>query len=277
MPSPFPGMDPYIETCGLWDDFQPSLIAEIARRLEMRVPDRYVVRLGERFYEALLSAEECQTDRQSIARELSISMSIREGLAGRGKAFPFMATRPQTSDIQPVELRALVDVEYRESFVEILELKPKRRLVTTIEVLSPSNKRIETAGWTRYLRKRQAHLQGAANLVEIDLLRGGTRLPMEDTWPASPYYLLICRQRKAPVCDVWPAYFSLTLPTIPVPLAEPDPDVPLELQGMITAIYKRSRYELDIDYRQPCTPPLDPAGSKMIDEWLKNREPVEAK
>ena len=140
-------------------------------------------------------------------------------------------------------------------------------MVTTIEVVSPSNKRPGTTGWLHYFRKRQAHLEGSANLVEIDLLRGGTRMTMMDEWPLSPYYLLVCRKEKAPLCTVWPAFYTRPLPDIPVPLAPPDPDCQLSLQGMIATIYQRSRYELDIDYREPCRPLLEKDG----DEWLRSR------
>ena len=95
-------------------------------------------------------------------------------------------------------MRALVETEFRETFLEIRELKPQQRLVTSIEVLSPSNKRQDTPGSAQYLRKRQAHLAGQANLVEIDLLRGGPRMPMADDWPDSPYYLLVAARRSRP-------------------------------------------------------------------------------
>jgi hypothetical protein len=58
-------------------------------------------------------------------------------------------------------------------------------------------------------------LLGKANLVEIDLLRGGTRFPMLDPWPASPYTVLVARAEHAPRCKVWPAYFDRPLPAIP--------------------------------------------------------------
>ena len=52
MRSPFPGMDPYIESFGLWEDFHSKLIGEMERSLSSLVPDRYVVRTGERVYVA---------------------------------------------------------------------------------------------------------------------------------------------------------------------------------------------------------------------------------
>ena len=133
MRSPFPGMDPYIEACGLWGDFHHDLISEIKNALAQAAPERYLVRAGERSYVVL----------------------VEEG--------------------------------HREAFVEIYEATPEQRLVTSIEILSPSNKRPRTPGYDLYLRKRQSLLLGDANLVEIDLLRGGSRMPMLDLWPDSPF------------------------------------------------------------------------------------------
>src|SRR5207302_6933272 len=105
----------------------------------------------------------------------------------------------------PITMRALVETEYREGFLEIRELNPERKLITCIEALSPSNKRPGTPGWLQYIRKRQAYLEGAAHFVEIDLLRSGRRMPMADEWPDSPYYLLVSRKHEAPNASVWPA------------------------------------------------------------------------
>lgn len=87
-----------------------------------------------------------------------------------------------------IVMHGLVEVEFREILLEIYELDPERRLVTCIEILSPSNKRFPSVGWYQFDRKRQVFLKGYANLVEIDLLRGGRQMPMEEPWPDSPYF-----------------------------------------------------------------------------------------
>jgi hypothetical protein len=204
-------MDPYIEGCGLWEDFHLDLISEIKYALAEAAPERYLVRSGERSYEE----------------------------------------------------------EHREAFVEIYEATPSQRLVTCIEFLSPSNKRPNTPGWDLYLRKRQSLLLGDANLVEIDLVRGGERMPMLDPWPDSPYTILVARAKKYDQCQVWPVYFQIPAPSVPVPLAKPDPDIPLSLQPMIGSIYKRFRYERSIDYKKPLRPALDPADSAWLEKQLR--------
>ena len=57
MTSPFPGMDPYIEACGLWGDFHHDLISEIKHALAPAAPERYLVRAGERSYVVLVEQE----------------------------------------------------------------------------------------------------------------------------------------------------------------------------------------------------------------------------
>ena len=166
-------------------------------------------------------------------------------------------------------MRALVETEFRESFIEIREVHPNRKLVTTIEILSPANKRLNTTGWQRYQKKRQAHLEGQANLVEIDLLRGGHRMPMEDDWPNSPYYLLVSRRESAPQCEVWPASFMQPVPAIHIPLLVPDSDLLIELQPKINEIYNQSRYDQDIDSHQPCRPRLDAEPCQWLQTQIK--------
>jgi hypothetical protein len=148
-------------------------------------------------------------------------------------------------------MQAFVAERVQETFVEIYAEGEERLLVTCIEVLSPSNKRKGTEGWEVYERKRKAMLLGQANFIEIDLLRGGHKLPMLTPWPESAYTLLLCRQRDAPYCRVWPVSLQRRLPPIPVPLLDPDPDLTLDLQPLLDDIYSLGRYEERIDYTRP--------------------------
>jgi hypothetical protein len=173
---------------------------------------------------------------------------------------------PATGDA--VTMRAFIDEHFRENFIEIYKSDPEIRLVTCIEVLSPSNKRRGSEGWEQYLRKRNALLLGSASLVEIDLLRGGQRLPMVEPWPASAYYFLVGRQSRVPDCRVWPVHCHQVSPEIPVPLASPDPDVPLALGPLIDAVYVRSRYARRIDYTKPLRPPLTPEQAACLQGTL---------
>ncbi|HEV3258390.1 MAG TPA: DUF4058 family protein [Gemmataceae bacterium] len=266
MRSPFPGMDPYIEACGLWEDFHGNLIHRIAESLADTVPQRYLVRTGERSYIVLVESQAQATP--SVMPDVSVTAPHDRKKPTKKSG---SAVAEPAGEMEPVEMRAFIEEEHREAFVEIFAAGPEQRLVTTLEVLSPANKRPNTPGWELYQRKRQSALLGGVNLVEIDLLRGGQRMPMLDPWPASPYTLLVARAKKAQLCKAWPAHFRRPLPVIPVPLAKPDPDVALSLQPLIEAIYQRFRYERSIDYTTPLTTPLGPEEAAWLEQQLRTR------
>lgn len=263
MKSPFPGMDPYIEECGLFEDFHNKLISEIERTLAAEVPERYVVRLPERSYVVLAEAE--GNKEHVFLPDVGVLAHPRHPSTVGG------AVAEPTVDEEGISMRAFVAEEFRETFVEIYVSEPEQTLVTCIEALSPSNKRSGSLGWNTYLRKRQGILMGTANFVEIDFVRGGDKMPMMDSWPSSPYYLLVARKLFAPACRVWPAYLQRPVPKLRIPLLHPDPDVVLDLQAMIDAIYVRSRYERSIDYTRPLTLPLTAEESAWLAERLQDR------
>jgi hypothetical protein len=251
MRSPFPGLDPYIEASRLWEDFHNHLIEDTARQMAGVAPERYVVRTGERSYLVLIESNGKES--YPFLPDVGITKP-RGGKKGTKKGGTVLA-EPAAAD-QPHVLRPFIEEEHRETFVEIYETDPAMRLVTTIEILSPSNKRPGTEGWDLYQRKRQSLLLGRVNLVEIDLLRGGQRPPMLDPWPNSPYVLTVSRAKRPPKCLVWEGHFRRPLPAIPVPLAKPDADLVLNLQPLIDTIYQLYRYARSIDYTRELTTPL---------------------
>jgi hypothetical protein len=264
MPSAFPGMDPFIEACGLWEDFHSKLIAAIDNALSAVVPEKYTVRLGERCYIALFGAQ--GKDFKPFLPDVGL-MAPTQGLLAKASS----TAVAEAAETGAVSMEAFVAMEFRETFIEIHEHDPEKRLVTCIEILSPSNKRRGSKGRKLYLRKRQALLLGAANLVELDLLRGGQRMPMLTPWPNSPYVLLVSREQRAPHCTVWPAHFQRPLPPIPIPLASPDADLQLDLQPLVATVYARSRYVRDLDYSHP---PLTDDESAWLAEQLRARSPA---
>lgn len=266
MKSPFPGMDPYIESSGLWEDFHDDLIAEMKRALAAATSERYLVRTGERSYVVLVESEGKENHR--FTADVGVTADAKSAPATESA----LAVAEPATDDGAVTVRAFIDERYRETFVEIYEADAEQRLVTSIEVLSPSNKRRGSEGWELYLRKRQALLLGAANFVEIDLVRAGQKMPMLDPMPKSPYTLLVCRQSRAPYCRVLPATFEKSLPPLAVPLASPDPDVTLDLQPMIDAIYARGRYHRTIDYARALSPPLSAEENAWLAEQLRMRQ-----
>jgi hypothetical protein len=262
---PFVGMDPYMESSGLWRNFHANLMIRIQDTLADLVPQRYLVRAEERSY-LLLAGEDGKEEHDFFpdVRVIEPQPSPRKKSKRRPSAAS-VTTAVVSVAQQPMQLSAFIEQEVRETFIDIFVQEPDYRLITTIEVLSPTNKERGGHGWNLYLRKRQGAMVCGVHLVEIDLLRGGTRMPMRDAWPNGPYTLLVARAHQHLRCDVWPAYFHLPLPPIPIPLAAPDPDVALALQPIVESIYGRLRYAATIDYDKPLHPRLTPTEQK----WLK--------
>lgn len=263
MKSPFPGMDPYIEAC-VWGDFHTHLIEAIYQFLAEVAPERYLVRTGERSYLVLIESR--RKKKKTFLPDVKVTTLVRG--KKRTKTRSSAAVAVAEAGVEPLNMRAFIEEEHREAFVEIYEADADERLVTSIEVLSPSNKRPGTEGWDVYLRKRRGLMLGGVNLVEIDLLRGGQRMPMLDPWPECPYTMLIARAWQCDMCRAWSAYSLRPLPPLPVPLAKPDPDISIDLQPMIEAIYARSRYYRSIDYSKPLTPPLSDEEAKWLEQEL---------
>ena len=129
-----------------------------------------------------------------------------------------------------------------------------RHLVTTIEIISPTNKRGD--GYREYLDKRNRILSSTTHLLEIDLLRQGKRVPMQRTLPEAPYFIFLSRAELRPITEVWPIQLTMPLPIVPVPLLPGDEDMPLDLQLAFTTVYEDFGYDLSVDYSQPPETPL---------------------
>lgn len=265
MKSPFPGMDPYIEGSANWADFHQSLIVELKRALVRAVPERYIVR-GD--YRSVIEMVETEGRKDhSFLPDVSVHRKRRRPRTGTETV---LAGHSATS--APLALRAFVTEEFRESFVEILDREEGERLVTCVEVLSPSNKASGSTSRDQYLRKRQALLLGSANLVELDLLRGGQRMPMLDPWPDSPYVLMVARVRADHRCDVWPAFSTEPLPAVPFPLREPGPDILIDLQSILDGIYQEFHFERMLDYSRRLSPALSGPEKAVLRAGLKARK-----
>jgi hypothetical protein len=161
-----------------------------------------------------------------------------------------------TIDAAPLTGAAVMEVPTRYGRIEIRTIADDT-LVTAIEVLSPTNKRPGAEGADAYEKKRQEVFRSAAHLLEIDLLRGGRRphLARPATLPAVPYFVFLSRAERWPEIAIWPCALHVPLPTVPVPLRSPDPDVALPLTDLVQQVYRSARYDLQVDYREPPPPP----------------------
>ena len=174
MPSPLPGMDPYIEAPDIWSDFHGDLAAEMRAELNRVLQPRYVARLTPHVtYEIVEIAE-----RHNIRPDVGV-----------WQPQPPSGTRASevaVSTAAPVESVVEMEVPLRLYTVEVHETDTLR-LVTAIEILSPVNKRSSHEAYHDYQRKRRALLRSATHLMEIDLLRGGERPPLARPVPPAPY------------------------------------------------------------------------------------------
>jgi hypothetical protein len=120
------------------------------------------------------------------------------------------------------------------------------RVVTVVEILSPANKEGESR--ETYLRKRNEYLANGISLVELDLLRGGRRLPLSRPAPErADYYVLVCRSWEYPRANIWPFSLRDPLPNVPIPLAKEVPDGILPPGECIDRVYDGGSYDSQLD------------------------------
>lgn len=142
-----------------------------------------------------------------------------------------------------------------------------RRLITSIELLSPLHKRGESR--EEYFARRARLLSRGVHLVEIDLLRQGERVPMGGHPPAAHYYVVLTTNGS--VRNVWAINLDEPLPTIPIPLRMVERQVPLDLQKAFTDAYDLGGYDLSCDYRRAPDITLDSEQAAWADQYLRAR------
>lgn len=237
MPSPFPGMDPLIEASGLWHDFHGTFIHSWRDAIMAALPDDYVARTDERLTISEVASERVGHFSPDIAvSQTGLPRSVGPRASSRGAL------------LEPEIIPVILEEETRETFIEIYRLADER-LVTVVELLSPSNK--DSCDRSQYLAKRNSILRQQVHLVELDLLLGGQRLPMQRPLPVAHYYGIVSRWERRPDCEVYHWLLGDSLPSLPIPLAAPDPDVNVELSVVFATTYSRGRYDRSINYRDP--------------------------
>jgi hypothetical protein len=162
---------------------------------------------------------------------------------------------------------SILDIE-RHSYLEIQD-RESRQLITVVELLSPTTKN-PGPNRERYLGKRRELISSGVNLVEIDLLRGGPRLPLEGCLPDGAYFIVVSRSQERPYVYLWPIGLRDPLPTIPIPLREPDADARLDLQQALHRVYDAAGYE-DYIYAGLPQPPLSPEDAAWAQQFIPRR------
>jgi Protein of unknown function (DUF4058) len=239
MPSPFPGVDPYLEGQHFWEDFRASFLTYLRDALNDVLPDRYVAQLGERFRLVELSERKARSVRPDVAVVEQAGRPKRRA-AIRGRTGGTMTLEPVTIPLPTVE------TEVQEVWIEIRR-RTGRAPVSVIELLSPTIKTGD--GFADYKTKRNSLIRQRVHLIEIDLLLGGRRLPMGKALPPGDFYALVSRAQQRPQSEVYAWSVRDPLPVIPIPLAKPDPDIMADLGAVFATTYDRGRYARLLDYR----------------------------
>ncbi len=263
MPSPFPGMDPYLEKPSLWPDVHHELISEVRAYLHGIVRPKYYVSVEERLY----LTDEDDPENKAGQRVADLRVGQHPGqtdatIGERGTATLEVA--------QPIELTFPVEEEIREAFLQVFDAE-SRQVVAVIEILSPSNKSLGSRGRASFEQKRQEILNSASHWVEIDLLRAGAPSVPRELLPPSHYAVHVLRIERRPQAQSWPIHLRQRLPVIAIPLKSGDADAALDLQSVFTSAFDRAAYDARIDYRAVPVPPLESEDAAWADQWLKGK------
>lgn len=251
MSSPFPGMDPYLEGY-LWLDVHHRLAIQISDQLTPLLRPKYVARLDIQ----MVTDETPEADIGILYPDVEIVRTSQEYVQ---PAVPLQRIATPATVSVP-----LLEFDVRLATVEIRDTA-QNQLVTSIEILSPVNKR--EPGLSKYREKCHRLRSAEVHLLEIDLLRRGQRIPLHPHVQPSDYRVSLIRA-PARFADIWSINLLDPLPVVPVPLRSPDTEVLLPLSEALTTCYDRAAYELSIDYTQPpALPPLSPE----VQAWLADR------
>ncbi len=259
MPSPFPGMDPYVEDPVMWADVHHELISVARATLNRQILPKYVAAIDERVY--LLDEDDPDHAYQRVP-----DLRVFEA--------PVPSAAPQTSiavaeAMEPIKV-VLLDDQVREPFLQILDAASKQ-VVTIIEVLSPWNKQKGSPGRKSFTAKRREVMNSPTHWVEIDLLRQGERVRSRPSLKRYDYIVHACRADDDRQSVVWPIRLRQRLPVITIPLRKGDADARLNLQDILHEVYDRGGYERRIDYKADPVPPLSGENAVWAREWLKGK------
>jgi hypothetical protein len=233
-------MNPYLEQDSVWNDFHGNFIYALRDALTHQLRPHYVAKVDEHVF-----LHELPDDPRRLVGRGDMAVN-------RPPHAPAEPEGDGTTLTAPARVRLpAVDVD-RVSFIEIRD-RDNWEIIAVVELLSPCNK---YAGPDReqFLGKRRQLLRSRAHYVEIDLLRGGPRLPLEDP-PACDYYALVSRVETRPDAETWPVRLRDQLPTIPIPLRAGRTDARVDLQQVLHRVYDAAGYE-DYIYRGQPQPRL---------------------
>jgi Protein of unknown function (DUF4058) len=250
MPSPFPGMNPYLEQSESWAEFHHWLIIEIARSLNPKLRPNYFVAVEQRVYESPIP--------ESMLVGIPDNIVVSEFRSSRSSS---IAT---ASPVVPIQITLPISETIKEGYLEVRKVGTGQ-VITAIEILSPENKRAGR-GRKKYDAKRRRVLASATHLVEIDLLRKGrafTPLTLQ-----SHYRILVSRSDRRPQADLYAFNLPDVIPAFPLPLQPDDTEPLLDLQALLQEVYDQAGYDLRLDYHSLPELGLNDGDRLWVEEWL---------
>lgn len=247
MPTPFPGMDPYLERRGLWEEVHTGLITAIQHFLTPLLRPKYRVAIEQRTYLTLLPPNE------QFSGKPDVLVTAPKAGSSSTATLTFVSTTgaPLIGELPMSE-------EIKERFLEVRDVATQE-VITVIEILSPTNK-LGKEGRTQYEEKRMKVLASRTSLIEIDLLRAGKpfsmKLPDQHEPTQSAYRIVVSRSWQRPRAAIYLFGIRETIPTFPIPLRRGEDEPLLPLNQILHELYDLGGYDLAIDYHQTPEPPL---------------------
>ena len=257
MPSPFPGMDPYLESPAYWPGFHTRFVVALSDAIVTALPPGYYAEVEQHVW----LEDEPGDDRHPFA--IPDTYVADDGTDGSGTA---TLTRKKTKAVSAATTEVLLPKLKKRphKYVAIVD-QPGNRVVTVIELLSPSNKTGEDRD--QYLLKRAEFFATKVNLVELDLLRDGERMPFgKPKPPKADYYALVGRGDHFPKASVWAWTVRDPCPVLPVPLKPADGDIELDLKPCFDHTFDGAGYRTRLRYDQSPDSPLRVADAEWATE-----------
>lgn len=244
MPSPFPGMDPFVEQPAYWASFHSRLIVALANAIEVGLSQEYYVEVEVRSY----LSEGDESLLVGIPDAVVFTDSTADKADSESLPQATVATLPK-----PQRVTVPMPETVKERYLELREVG-SNRVITVIEVLSPKNKR-PGKGRNNYEDKRLKILSSLTHLVEIDLLRGGESMPVMSGIDNEEYSILVSRSEQRPSADLYSFSLQDEIPSFALPLSAAEQLI-ISLQEIFSQVYDQARYGSRIDYQQPLNPTL---------------------
>ncbi len=258
MPSPFPGMNPYLENPQKWPAVHNRLMIAIADALMPHLRPKYSVDIETRVYEI-------GPDKDLLVAIPDVTVTRTPAPIPKNTGNVAIAAPP----VKSVKVNVPVPEEMKEAYLEIREIA-SGKVITVIELLSPTNKR-PGIGRDKYENKRQKILGTPTHLVEIDLLRDGEPMPVLDNPETSHYRILISRGNHRPTADLLLFNLQNPIPQFALPLQKGDTEPIVDLQTLLHQIYERAGYDYTIDYKNEPVPALSETDTEWKNYYLQQQ------